>query len=258
MICGTGLDLLQSRLVSKHCLLHWSGQQQHLLQLLQALGAQEMLWAQALDKRPWLQMYTVSGNCTPLGWQITEGSPSWTWQAGGGSFLLLPRRCSQQPVAVNFQHLWKLPGRSSRSCYHFSLPATSLSGQVAVCIALVCGAQCSMPATKPNLQCLQQNDRAMIRQTCHVKWQDIVTTRSSELLARLGIEDLDLILKERRLSWYGHVERSNGVQSRQPLTYRSMESVGPRWQGSSWQRGIAESGSSQLSTLMIDIPGDLV
>ena len=51
------------------------------------------------------------------------------------------------------------------------------------------------------------------------------------------------------------------VQSRQPLTYRLMESVGlggPRWLGSSWQRGIAESGSSQLSTLMIETPGDLV
>ena len=48
------------------------------------------------------------------------------------------------------------------------------------------------------------------------------------------------------------------VQSRQPLTYRLMESVGlgdQRWYGSSWQWGIAESGSSQLSTLMIDIPG---
>ena len=39
----------------------------------------------------------------------------------------------------------------------------------------------------------------------------IVTTRSNELLAQLGIEDLDLILKERRLRWYGHVERSNGA-----------------------------------------------
>ena len=28
---------------------------------------------------------------------------------------------------------------------------------------------------------------------------------------RLGIEDLDFILKERRLRWYGHVERSNGA-----------------------------------------------
>ena len=32
------------------CLLLWSGQQQHLLQWLQALGAQEMQWAQALGK----------------------------------------------------------------------------------------------------------------------------------------------------------------------------------------------------------------
>ena len=51
------------------------------------------------------------------------------------------------------------------------------------------------------------------------------------------------------------------VQSRQPLTYNLMESVGlggPKWHGSSWQRGIAESGSSRPSTLMIDVPGDLV
>ena len=67
------------------------------------------------------------------------------------------------------------------------------------------------PLTKPNLQRLQQNDRAMIRQICNVRPQDIVTTRSSDLLVRLGIEDLDLILKERRLRWYGHVERSNGA-----------------------------------------------
>ena len=51
----------------------------------------------------------------------------------------------------------------------------------------------------------------MIRQICNVRPQDIVTTRSNELLVRLGIEDLDLILKERRLRWYGNVERSNGT-----------------------------------------------
>ena len=46
-----------------------------------------------------------------------------------------------------------------------------------------------------------------------------------ELLARLGIEDLDLILKERRLLWYGYVEPSSGVV-KTALTYRLMESVG--------------------------------
>ena len=67
------------------------------------------------------------------------------------------------------------------------------------------------PLTKPNLQHLQWNDRAMIRQIYNVRPQEVFTTRSNELLARLGIEDLDLIVKERRLRWYRHVERSNGA-----------------------------------------------
>ena len=40
------------RQVSMRHLSHWSGQQQHLLQWLQALGAQKMQWAQALDNGP--------------------------------------------------------------------------------------------------------------------------------------------------------------------------------------------------------------
>ena len=67
------------------------------------------------------------------------------------------------------------------------------------------------PLTKPNLQCLQRNDRAMIRQIGSVRTQEIVTIRSNELLARLGIEDLDFILKVRRLRWYGHVECFSGA-----------------------------------------------
>ena len=112
------------------------------------------------------------------------------------------------------------------------------------------------PLKKPNCQHLQRNDRAMIRQICNIRTQDIVTTRSNELLARLGIEDLDLILKERRLRWYGHVERSNGA-IKQPFMYRLRNSVGQDDMEAA-DRGIAESGSSRLLTLMIDIPGDLV
>ena len=68
------------------------------------------------------------------------------------------------------------------------------------------------PLTKPDLQHLQRNDRAIVRQICYVKPQDIVTIRSNELLARLGIENMDLILKERRLAGpHGHVEHSNGT-----------------------------------------------
>ena len=48
---GTGPPA-EFRQVSIRCLSHWSGQQQHLLQWLLALGAQEMQWAQALEKGP--------------------------------------------------------------------------------------------------------------------------------------------------------------------------------------------------------------
>ena len=50
------------------------------------------------------------------------------------------------------------------------------------------------PLTKTNLQC---NDRAMIRQICSIKPENVATVRSSELLARLELEDSDLILRER-------------------------------------------------------------
>ena len=62
------------------------------------------------------------------------------------------------------------------------------------------------PLTKTNLQRLQRNDRAMIRQICSIKPEE-----SSELLAKLQLENLDLILRERRLCWFGHVERSSGA-----------------------------------------------
>ena len=67
------------------------------------------------------------------------------------------------------------------------------------------------PLTKRNLQRLQRNDRAMIRQICSIKPEDVATVRSSELLAKLELEDLNLILRERRLRWFGHVERSSGA-----------------------------------------------
>ena len=149
---------------------HCSGQQQHLLQQLQALSAQERQWAQGLYKRPWLQMYTV-----------------------------------------------------------------------------------------PNLQRLQGTDRAMIRQICNVRPQDIVTTRSNELLAWLGIEDLDLILKERRLQWYGHVEHSNGAV-KTAFDIQVDGKHGPGRPKVTWKQ-LTERDCREWKLSAIDphdIPGDLV
>ena len=53
------------------------------------------------------------------------------------------------------------------------------------------------PLTKTNMQQLQRNDRAMIRQICSIKPEDVATVRSSKILAKLELEDLDLILREK-------------------------------------------------------------
>ena len=49
----------------------------------------------AVGSRAWLRTLATDGG------QTTEGSPRWTWQAGGGSFLLLPRR-----HALSSRWLW--------------------------------------------------------------------------------------------------------------------------------------------------------
>ena len=67
------------------------------------------------------------------------------------------------------------------------------------------------PLTKKNLQRLQGNDRAIIRQICSIKLKDVAMVRSSELLAKLELEDLNLILRERRLRWFGHMVSSSGA-----------------------------------------------
>ena len=50
--------------------------------------------------------------------------------------------------------------------------------------------------TKPDLQHLQCNDRAMISQICNVKPED-VAIRSNKLLAKIEIDYLDVILREK-------------------------------------------------------------
>ena len=49
------------------------------------------------------------------------------------------------------------------------------------------------PLTKTNLQRLQSNDRPMIKKICSIKPEVVAIVRSSELLAKLELEDLDLI-----------------------------------------------------------------
>ena len=117
------------------------------------------------------------------------------------------------------------------------------------------------PLTKLNLQHLLRNDRAMIRQICNVRPQDIVTNRSNVLLVRLGIEDLDLILKERRLQWYGHVECSNGAV-KTAFDIQVDEKSGPGRPKMTWKQltemDCREWKLSDINPHDIDVPGELV
>ena len=55
---------------------------------------------------------------------------------------------------------------------------------------------------------LRPNDRAMIHWICNVRAKDEVS--SDSLLTKLGIQDLDVVLRTSRMRWFGHVERSTG------------------------------------------------
>ena len=55
---------------------------------------------------------------------------------------------------------------------------------------------------------LRRNDRAMILWICNVKAKDEVS--SDSLLIKLGIQDLDVVLRTGRMRWFEHVECSTG------------------------------------------------
>ena len=49
----------------------------------------------------------------------------------------------------------------------------------------------------------------MIRWICNVKEKDEVSLDS--LLSKLGIQDLDVVLRTTRIRWFGHVECNTGL-----------------------------------------------
>ena len=60
-----------------------------------------------------------------------------------------------------------------------------------------------------DIQRLRRSDRAMIRWICNVRLEDRISSES--LLQKLGIVDLETLLRYNRLRWYGHVTRSENM-----------------------------------------------
>ena len=219
MICGTGLDLLQSS-GEFPCAVCRTG-----------VGSNSIFcngckhWVhkkcsglKRLKKDPDYRCTRCQGTARPL-----DGRPQKEVQVGPNKLEVVASFCylgdmlsaaggCELSTTTRVKTAWKkckdlLPVLSSR---HLSFKTRGHVYSSCVWSAMLHASE-TWPLTKPNLQLLQRNDRAMIRQICNVRPQDTVTTRSNDLLVRLGIEDLDLILKERRLRWYGYVERSSGA-----------------------------------------------
>ena len=64
------------------------------------------------------------------------------------------------------------------------------------------------PVTVSTLNRFRRNDLAMIRWMCNIKTNDNVCSHS--LFSKLGIRDVELVLRTSRMRWFGHVERSVG------------------------------------------------
>ena len=260
MICGTGLDLLQS-----------SGEYPCAV-CRTRVGNNSIycngckLWVhkkcsglQRLTPNPDYRCARCMGNARTI-----DGRPQSEVQVGPDKLEVVASFCylgdmlsagggCEMAVTTRVKTAWKkfrelLPVLTSR---HLSYKTHGHVYSSCVRSAMLHASE-TWPLTKTNLQRLQRNDRAMIRQICSIKPEDVARVRSSELLAKLQLEDLDLILRERRLRWFGHVARSSGAIR----TAYDMQIDGKH--GRNWQRKTAVSGSSPQLTLKKGAPGDQV
>ena len=205
MIYGTGLDLLQS-----------SGQYPWAF-CRTGVGNNSIycngckLWVhkkcsglQRLTPNPDYRSARCMGNARPI-----DGRPQSELQVGPDKLVVVASFCylgdmlsagggCEMAVTTHVKTAWKkfrelLPLLTSR---HLSYKTRGHVYSSCVRSAMLHASE-TWPLTKTNLQRLQRNDRAMIRQICSIKPEDVARVRSSELLAKLQLEDLHLILRER-------------------------------------------------------------
>ena len=219
MICGRGLDLLQSSGEFPCAICHTGvGSNSSFCNGCKHWVHKKCSGLKRLTKDPDYRCTRCQGTACPL-----DGRPHRKVQVGNDKLEVVASFCylgdmlsaaggCELSTTTRVKTAWKKFKEllSVLSSCHLSFKTCGHVYSSCVQSAMLHASE-TWPLTKPNLQHLQRNHRAMIRQICNVRPQDVVTTRSNEQLARFDIEDLDLILKERRLCWYGHVERSNGA-----------------------------------------------
>ena len=99
---------------------------------------------------------------------------------------------------------------------------------------MIYASECWAPSHE-TVQRVKRTDRAMIRWICGVKLVDRVN--SNTLLSKLGLPDVESALRQRRLRWYGHVQRSTGWINR--CTVMDVAGVAGRGRPRmTWQDGV--------------------
>ena len=196
--------LAEFRRIPMRCLSYKSRQQQHLLQWLQNWVHKKCSGLQRLTPNPDYRCARCMGNARPI-----EGRPQSEVQVGPDKLEVVASFCNlgdmlsagggcEMAVTTRVKTAWKkfrelLPVLTSR------YRSYKTHGHVySSCVrSAMLHASETWPLTKTNLQRLQHNDRAMIRQICSIKPEDVARVRSSKLLAKLQLEYLNLILREK-------------------------------------------------------------
>ena len=203
MICGTGLvDLLQSSGTYPCGVCHTGvGNNSIHCNGCKLWVHKKCSWLQRLAPNPNYRCAWCMGNAHPI-----DGRPQNEVQVGPDKLDVVVSFCylgdmlsagggCEITVTTRVKTAWKkfrelLPVLTSRNLsykyrghvYNSFVQSTMLHASE------------TWPLTKTNLQL---NDRAIIRQICSIKPEDVAMVRSSELLAKLELEDLDLILREK-------------------------------------------------------------
>ena len=145
---------------------------------------------QSLEVEVWNEKLEVVPNFCYLGDLLS---------AGGGCKLAANTRCKS--AWCKFRQLLPL-------LTHCQVPLLTRRKVYSSCVRSVMLHAAETLAIKGYTDRLRRNDRAMIHWICNVKTKDEVS--SDSLLTKLGLKDLDMVLRTNRMRWFGHVERNTG------------------------------------------------
>ena len=111
----------------------------------------------------------------------------------------------------------------------------------------------SWALTQREEQLLESCDRRMMRRMCGLSLRDRVA--SVEILRRIGLEDILVVVRKRRMAWFGHVYRR---EDDDPLsTVKLVEAPGRRPRGrpkKAWMECV--KGDLQAADVSETVAGD--